>query len=105
MSEADLVAKRCKCCHQPIYYNAIRLADEVERLRKFGEKVNIIRNSIVGLQTINWSEHIYPLVAVLNEAGFDGEGYPEAKANLGTLLERNERLWADNERLCAAPYI
>lgn len=67
-------------------------ADEIERLREFGEKVNAIRNSIIGTQTIDWSEHIYPLVAALNEAGFDGQEYPEAKANIGTLLERNEQL-------------
>jgi hypothetical protein len=55
------------------------------------EGINKIRNSIVGLQNINWSEHIYPLVSLLNRAGLEGLDYPEAKANYGTCLEqRNE---------------
>ena len=29
-------------------------------------KINDIRNSIIATQSVNWSEHIYPLVAVLN---------------------------------------
>jgi hypothetical protein len=51
-------------------------------------KINDIRNSIIGFQTMDWSEHIYPLVAALNAAGFDGMSYPEARKNFGTLLER-----------------
>lgn len=71
------------------------LADEITTLRArvaeleaMGEKVNAIRNSIVGLQCFNFSEHAYPLVAALDEAGFAGTPYPEARANVGTLLER-----------------
>src|SRR5258708_275461 len=30
------------------------------------ESINTIRNSIVSLQTLNWSEHVYPLVAALD---------------------------------------
>lgn len=33
--------------------------------------ISAIRESIVAHQNINWSAHIYPLVAVLNQAGFD----------------------------------
>lgn len=51
------------------------------------EGINRIRNSIVGAQTINWSEHIYPLVALLGRAGIEGLPYPEARANIGTLLD------------------
>lgn len=50
--------------------------------------INDIRNSIIGCQKINWSEHIYPLVAALNEAGIEGQSYPEARENVGTLIER-----------------
>lgn len=64
------------------------LAREVEQLEACCEKVNAIRNSIVGAQQFNFSEHAYPLVAALNAAGFVGEPYPEALANVGTLLER-----------------
>jgi hypothetical protein len=51
-------------------------------------KINDIRNSIIGCQAVNWSEHIYPLVAALEEAGIEGMEYPAARANVGTLLER-----------------
>ncbi len=56
------------------------------------EGINAIRNSIIGAQTWNWSEHGYPLVSLLNRAGYEGLPYPEAKANVGTLLERIEEL-------------
>lgn len=51
-------------------------------------KINEIRNSIVGYQSVNFSAHIYPLVAALNEAGFKGEGYEEARAKAQTQVER-----------------
>ena len=57
------------------------------------EGINRIRNSIVGSQNINWSEHIYPLVALLNRAGQQGLSYPEARKNIGTLIDfRDEAL-------------
>lgn len=64
------------------------LAYEIARLRVALSKVNDIRNGIIGCQTINWSEHIYPLVAALEEAGIKGQEYPEARAYMGTTLER-----------------
>jgi len=67
---------------------AATLRARVAELEAMGEKVNAIRNSIVGLQCFNFSEHAYPLVAALNEAGFAGTPYPDARANVGTLLER-----------------
>lgn len=60
----------------------------VDRYRLALLKINIIRNSIVGLQTLNWSEHIYPLVAALNEAGMVGMEYDDARPYFGTMLER-----------------
>lgn len=64
-----------------------QIAAEPKHLRALN-KINEIRNSIVGFQNINWSEHIYPLVAALDEAGIEGMGYPEAKEYFGTMLER-----------------
>ena len=61
---------------------------DARRLREALDKINGIRNSIIGLQTINWSEHIYPLVAALNEAGLEGMHYPAARKNFGTMLDR-----------------
>lgn len=55
------------------------------------EKINAIRNNIVGSQSLNWSEHAYPLVAALDVAGIEGQPYPEAREYVGTLLERVNR--------------
>lgn len=44
-------------------------------------KINDIRNSIIGCQTVNWSEHIYPLVAALEKAGIEGAGYTAPRTN------------------------
>jgi len=74
---------------------------EIERLKKALGKINAIRNSIVGAQSVNWSEHIYPLVAALSEVGIDGLPYPECKKNIGTLLDRNAKCEAEIERLKA----
>lgn len=54
------------------------LTTRVEKAEAALYKINEIRNSIIGHQTVNWSEHIYPLVAALNEAGITGLSYPEA---------------------------
>jgi len=62
-----------------------------ERAEAALAKVNAIRNSIIGSQTVNWSEHVYPLVAALDAAGVEGLGYEEARRSVGTLLERAER--------------
>lgn len=51
-------------------------------------KIDAIRNSIIGCQSVNWSEHIYPLVAALNEAGFEGQEYESAREGVGTLIDR-----------------
>lgn len=45
-------------------------------------KIDAIRNDIIARQTINWSAHIYPLVAALGEAGYEGVDYETARAVL-----------------------
>lgn len=62
-----------------------------EKLRAALNKINAIRNSIIGTQSINWSAHIYPLVTVLNEAGFDGQGYEEARKEAASFIEQRDR--------------
>lgn len=57
-------------------------APAADPLRVALEKVNAIRNNIIGAQGVNWSRDIYPLVAALEEAGFAGEGYDVARARL-----------------------
>lgn len=79
----------------------IALRAQVATLTAMAEKVNAIRNSIIGAQTVNWSEHVYPLVAALNEAGFKGLDYAEARENVGSLIEQVATLTAENGRLNA----
>lgn len=65
-------------------------ADRIEALEATLTKISAIRDSIVGMQGFNFSEHAYPLVAALNEAGFPGAGYEISRKNLGTLIEQIE---------------
>lgn len=94
------------CDAEPIY--APDLAAEVERLKSALTKISGIRDSMIGCQKVNWSEHVYPLVAALDAAGFEGASYEVARDQIGTLLERTnkaeaevERLRAENDRLRA----
>lgn len=73
--------------------------NEVDRLRAALAKINDIRNSIVGLQTVNWSEHVYPLVKVLDEVGLKGMPYPDAKEQYGTMLDRTVAAETEIDRL------
>lgn len=65
---------------------------EVERLRDALSKISAIRDSLIGAQAFNWSEHAYPLVAVLGSVGYEGAGYEIARKNLGTLLDQRDEL-------------
>lgn len=64
------------------------LMDENEKLKTALQKISDIRDSIIGGQLFNWSEHAYPLVAALDEVGYPGVGYEIARKNLGTLIEQ-----------------
>lgn len=52
------------------------------------KEIDDIRNSIVGTQTVNWSAHIYPLVAALERAGIHGQGFEQARTEAKTLIDR-----------------
>lgn len=95
--DAEIATLRAHVQHIADENGALRA--RAERAEAALTKINEIRNSIVGSQTINFSEHLYPLVAALNEAGFAGLPYPEARANVGTLLARAERAEAEVHRL------
>jgi hypothetical protein len=73
----------------------LTLLDECERLRFALERISAIRDSIVGMQGFNFSEHAYPLVAALDAAGFKGAGHDIARENLGTLIEQRAALESD----------
>lgn len=100
-------------CHRPADRNglvALRNAAPalIERARRADQlteamaKISAIRDSIVGCQGFSFSEHAYPLVAVLNAAGFKGAGYEIARKNLGTLLDRNKALEAELRNVLAS---
>lgn len=60
----------------------LALRDENARLRTALAKIDAIRNDIIGRQKMGWSKHIYPMVAALDEAGYPGVGYEEARRAL-----------------------
>lgn len=62
------------------------LIEERDRYHAALTKIDAIRNSIIGFQNVGWSDHIYPLVAALHEAGFEGQGYKEASTEIRTML-------------------
>lgn len=88
----ELPTKYCNACAHAVVEAAEARAEKAEgergQYRAALDKINVIRNSIVGLQRIGWSEHIYPLVAALDAAGIDGIGYGRAKPEFEGLLDR-----------------
>lgn len=70
----------------------------IKQLETCMTKIDEIRNSIVGYHQINWSAHIYPLVAALEEAGYEGIGYEEASKLAHTQLDRIKELEADRDQ-------
>lgn len=82
----DPLSSECSCDIEEAQTGAYVLYSDVERLQAEKEglvkalnKINDLRNDIVGRQAIGFSRHVYPLVAILNEAGFPGMPYEEAK--------------------------
>ena len=72
--------------------NTDQYVAEIERLREALAKISDIRDSIVGMQGFNFSEHAYPLVAALDSVGFTGAGYQIARKNLGTVIDQRDAL-------------
>ena len=72
---------------------------EVERFKTALDKIDAIRNDIVGSQHVNFSRDIYPLVAALGEAGYSGEGYDKARHRVVSYVSRIQELEAEVERL------
>lgn len=75
------------------------LIAELRSAREALTKISAIRDSIIGTQSVKWSEHIYPLVAALKAAGYEGAGHAIASANLGTLLQRIAVVEAERDAL------
>ncbi len=69
----------------------------ITRLHGALEKIDGIRNDVIGRQHMGWSAHIYPLVVALNEAGFKGAGYDKARekveATMRSAREMVVRAW------------
>lgn len=64
-------------------------ADKLEQLQAALRQISAVRESIVAHQNVNWSAHIYPLVAILSQVGIEAEGNIE---------EMQERYCADDDR-------
>jgi DNA-directed RNA polymerase subunit RPC12/RpoP len=79
------------------------LTAERDRLLACLKTISAIRDSIIGAQTVNWSEHVYPLVAALDAAWFAGAPFSVARENVGTLVEQRNAAIAraeTAERVC-----
>ena len=78
---------------------ARKLERERDEARVALAKINNIRNSIIAHQSCNFSEHVYPLVAALNEAGISGMSYPDALAYYGPVTKRCAEAEAERDQL------
>lgn len=77
-------------------HDALReAADAIEALTKVLQTISAIRDDIVGRQAVTCSAHIYPLVAALGEAGFEGVGYDEARGKALTADQECDHLRAE----------
>ncbi len=69
------------------------LCDSHDKLLGVVEKINELRNDAVGLQSCGISSFLYPLVAILGDAGIEGEGYDVARPRINTIFtQRDEAL-------------
>ncbi len=73
-----------------------RAMERIKELEATLTTISGIRDSLVGFQQFNWSEHACPLVAALDAAGFVGVGHKIAAPNCNTLV--NAKLKSDFER-------
>lgn len=64
------------------------LKSERDKYKEALDRINDIRNSIIAHQTVNFSEHVYPLVKHLDAAGIKGMHYPDALAYYGSVTDR-----------------
>ena len=86
--DRERVAPRLCRGTRPVTQREKDLETRVQQLEAALHKINDIRNSLIGLQTFNWSEHAYPLVAALDAAGFEGMNFDAAFHYYGSLLDR-----------------
>lgn len=74
----------------PSHYTNDECIERVRQLMLALWKINDIRNNIIGTQTVNWSEHVYPLVSALKEVGMKGLEYPDAREQAGNLVQQRD---------------
>lgn len=80
---------------------ALPIAEHRDALAAALAKIDAIRNSIIGRQGVNWSAHIYPIVAALDEAGYGGEGYEVARPKAEAERAAMAAVFADRDALAA----
>ena len=83
IARMDREAQWANICLATIRADKARIAE----LNGALTKINDIRNSIIGYQGINWSAHIYPLVAALNEVGYVCPSYEEVRGVARTQVQ------------------
>lgn len=85
----------------PFYADLRTILAQLAETRAALTKIDAIRNSIIGCQKVNWSEHVYPLVVALQGAGYEGADYETNRKNVGTLIERTNAAEVEVARLKA----
>lgn len=63
-------------------------------------KLSDIRDSIIGMQGFNFSEHAYLMAEILDSAGYRGHGYETSVRNFGTLLQQRDDSTLKLIRVC-----
>ena len=78
-------------------------ASGISKMRTALERINELRNDIVARQRMGWPLHVYPLVAILDGAGFEGAGYKDARRKLEATIAEARGLagsaWAQKKTI------
>ena len=88
-----------RSCCPSVVYHVEHVVRKLSAATVALAKISAIRDSIISLQTINWSEHIYPLVAALESAGVKGKPYPADREYLGSIIAQLAAAEAEVKRL------
>ena len=79
------------------------MTDQEQQAREWREaldRINDVRNSLIGYQGFNFSMHAYPLVAALEAVGIEGMDYEEARAKLEEISAKIDKWQAEaNKRI------
>ncbi len=74
------------------FFTPVMVLNLVAEVRQLRARVAALEDVSEPPKGVNWSEHVYPLVAALKEAGYEGEAYNVARERAETLHARVEQL-------------